>query len=336
MATIRDVARSAGVSAGTVSNVLNRPSYVSAGVRERVLAAIAELDFTPSTSARKFRPGRERTLGLGVADLGNPFFVDVTLGAEAEAKRLGVGVVIVHNGLDPVREEQNLDVLTQQRVHGIIITPVEDNNLRLEQLAEQGVPIVYVDRISGDRPCCWVRTDDIAGGRLAGEHLIERGHRRLMYAGGTRISHQVDARYEGFRIAAESGGGVVERLETDSWRREDGAGVAEILLARAPEDRPTAVMCANDLIALGLMQKLALAGVRIPEDIALVGFDDLEWAGAAVIPLSSVSQQREQLGRRAVQLLMDELLSSDTHVHAHEELEPTLIVRNSSAPYRQP
>lgn len=332
MATIRDVARHAGVSAGTVSNVLNRPSYVSAAVRERVLNAIADLDFTPRTSARQFRAGRERTLGLAVADLGNPFFVDVTLGADAEAKSLGVGVVIVHNGLDQTRELHNLDVLIQQRVHGIIITPVEHENLRLEQLADQGVPIVYVDRVSGERPCCWVRTDDVAGGRLAGEHLIERGHRRLMYAGGTRISHQVDLRYDGFLRAVVEGGGEVERLETESWRLEDGAGVGDILLARAPEDRPTAVMCANDLVALGLMQKLALHGVRIPEDIALVGFDDLEWAAAAVIPLSSVRQQREQLGRRAVQLLMDELLSSETHVHVHEELTPKLIVRNSSAP----
>jgi LacI family transcriptional regulator len=333
MATIRDVARHAGVSAGTVSNVLNRPSYVSSDVRQRVLASISELDFTPSHAARKFRPGRERTLGLAVADLGNPFFVDVTLGADAEAKALGVGVVMVHNGLDSTREEQNLDVLIQQRVHGIIITPVEDENLRLEQLAEQGVPIVYVDRISGDRPCCWVRTDDIAGGRIAGEHLIERGHRRLMYAGGTRISHQVDARFEGFRLAAEAGGADVERLETVSWRLEDGAGVADILLARDRADLPTAVMCANDLIALGVLQRLTLGGVRVPDDIALVGFDDLEWAGAAVIPLSSVRQQREKLGRRAVQLLMDELLSAD-HVHVHEELEPELVIRESSAPRR--
>ncbi|MGV8894878.1 MAG: LacI family DNA-binding transcriptional regulator [Rhodoglobus sp.] len=334
MATIRDVARAADVSAGTVSNVINRPSYVSAAVRERVLAAIAELDFTPNTAARRFRPGRERTLGLAVADLGNPFFIDVTLGADAEAKALGVGVVIVHNGLDRTREEQNLDVLIQQRVHGIIITPVEEENSRLEKLADQGIPIVYVDRIFGDRPCCWVRTDDVAGGRLGGEHLIERGHRRLMYVGGTRISLHVDARYDGFVAAAEEGGGEVERLETDSWGLDDGVAVAGVLLARAPEDRPTAVMCANDLIALGLMQKLVLGGVRVPDDIALVGFDDLGWAGAAVIPLSSVRQQREQLGRRAVQLLMDEVLNSETHVHEQEELEPELVIRNSSSPHR--
>ena len=331
MATIRDVARSAGVSAGTVSNVLNRPSYVSTAVRERVLSAIAELEFTPSTAARKFRPGRERILGLAVADLGNPFFVDVMLGADAEAKSAGVGVVIVHNGLDRRREQQNLDVLIQQRVHGIIITPVEDENTRLEELAAEGIPIVYVDRISGDRPCCWVRTDDVAGGRIAGEHLVESGHRRLMYAGGTRISHHVDARYAGFLGAVQAVGGESERYETASWGLEDGAGVAEMLLERSPADRPTAVMCANDLIALGLMQKLALAGVRVPEDIAIVGFDDLGWASASVIPLSSVRQERAQLGRRAVQLLMDEVLNPETHVHVHEELVPTLVVRNSSS-----
>ena len=331
VATIGDVARAAGVSAGTVSNVLNRPSYVSAAVRERVLNAISELDFTPSNSARKFRAGRERTLGLAVADLGNQFFVDVTLGADAEAKSLGVGVVIVHNHLDQKREDQNLDLLIQQRVHGIIITPVGEENSRFEKLAQQGVPIVYVDRVSGDRPCCWVRTDDVAGGRLAGEHLIEMGHRRVLYAGGTRISHQVDARYEGLLGAVTAGGGTLERLETESWGLDDGSQVAEILLARQPADLPSAVICANDLIALGLMQRLTLHGVRIPEDIALVGFDDLEWAGAAVIPLSSVRQQRDQLGRRAVQLLMDELLSPETHVHSHEELEPKLMIRSSSS-----
>ena len=152
-----------------------------------------------------------------------------------------------------------------------------------------------------------------------------------MYAGGTRISHQVDARFEGFRRAVEASGAEVERLETVSWRLEDGSSVAEILLARAPEDRPTAVMCANDLIALGLMQRLALNGIRVPDDIALVGFDDLAWAGAAVIPLSSVRQQREELGRRAVQLVMDEVLNAETHVHVHEEFQPELVVRNSSS-----
>src|SRR5690606_29539132 len=142
MTNIRDVAQRAGVSAGTVSNVLNRPSYVNAETRERVLAAIDELNFVPRKTARQYRTGRERTLGLALADMGNPFFVDVALAAESEAKELGVGVVIVHNGEDVSREEQNLDLLVQQRVHGIMITPVDERNPRLEQLVERGIPIV--------------------------------------------------------------------------------------------------------------------------------------------------------------------------------------------------
>ncbi len=184
MVTIRDVARVAGVSAGTVSNVLNRPSYVNAATRQRVRDAMVALDFHPTRSARQFRPGRERTLGLVMADMGNPFFVDVALAADAEARRLGVGVVIVTNGEDVLRERQNLDLLVQQRVHGIIISPVEESSPGLERLVRAGIPLVYVDRISGDQPCCWVTTDNRAGGRLAAEHLLGLGHRRLAFVGG--------------------------------------------------------------------------------------------------------------------------------------------------------
>ena len=140
MATIRDVATLAGVSAGTVSNVLNRPSYVRQETRDRVLAAIRQLDFVPDQGSRQFRPGRVRTLGLAIANLDNPFFVDVALGAEERCKELGVGVVICNSGYDPGREVQNLDLLVQSRVQGIIITPVDENSSRLELLRDRGVP----------------------------------------------------------------------------------------------------------------------------------------------------------------------------------------------------
>lgn len=332
MVTIRDVARMAGVSAGTVSNVLNRPSYVNADTRQRVRDAMTELQFHPTRSARQFRPGRERTLGLAVADMGNPFFVDVTMAADAEARRLGVGVVIVTNNEDVRREEQNLDLLVQQRVHGIIISPVEDSNPGLERLAKGGIPLVYVDRISGDGACCWVTTDNHAGGRLAAEHLLERGHRRLAFAGGDAISSQVESRYEGFTGAAAAGGASVERLATSWWTLEDGRRLAAHLTAADAPSLPRAIMCANDLIALGLLQELTLRGVRIPEDVALVGFDDLEWAASSTVPLSTVRQQRSELGVMAVRMLLDEIENADTHVHRHTVLRPELIVRESSRP----
>jgi LacI family transcriptional regulator len=329
MATIKDVARLAGVSAGTVSNVLNRPSYVSHATRLRVLDAIAELDFRPTKSARQFRPGRERTLGLAVADLRNPFFVDVALGADAEAKRSGVGVVIVDAAELVQHEESNLDLLIQQRVHGIMISPVEESNPRLEELLDRGGPLVSVDRISGDRPCCWVSTDNEAGGRLAGEHLASLGHRRLAFVGGREISSQVEGRFEGFTTAV-GGAARVERILTDSWRIADGRRAAADLVSRPRRRRPSAVLCANDLIALGLLQELYRHGIRVPEDIAVVGFDDLEWAAMSVIPLTSVRQDRTALGRLAVRMLLDEIERGDQHVHEHRLLQPELVARRST------
>jgi LacI family transcriptional regulator len=332
VATIRDVAKRAGVSAGTVSNVLNRPSYVGPETRKRVLDVIAELGFEPNKSAQQFRAGRERTLGLSVAEMHSPFFVDVALAADAEAKRLGMGVVLVLADEDPRREEHNLDLLVQQRVHGIVITPVDEVNPRLEQLVEQGIPIVYVDRISGNRPCCWVTTDDALGGSLAGEHLIERGHRRLAFVGGSDFSAHVERRFVGFRDEVEGKAESLRRIDTADWRFDDGVKAAAVVAGFPAAERPTAVMCANDLVALGMLQGLWQRGIRVPDEIAVIGFDDLDWAAASMIPLTSVHQKRRELGQLAVQMLVDEITNGDEHVHRHVVLQPELIVRESSAP----
>jgi LacI family transcriptional regulator len=334
MTTIHDVARRAGVSAGTVSNVLNRPSYVGAQTRERVLAAMAELDFVPTKTRRQFRAGRERTLGLAIADMGNPFFVDIALGAEAAAKELGVGVLIVHNGEDASREEQNLDLLIQQRVHGIMIAPVDVRNKGLETLIERGTPLVYVDRISGDRPCCYVATDNFKGGLLAGEHLLGLGHRRIGFIGDDPISEQVRHRAQGLHAAVERAGlpkESVERLPAATWTIEEGRRAGRLLADREPEERPSAVFCANDMLALGMLQEVVHYGIRVPEDLSIVGFDDLIWAGAAMVPMTTVRQARERLGRTAVRMLMDEISEPATHVHEHSLFAPDLIIRESTA-----
>lgn len=331
MVTIRDVARMAGVSAGTVSNVLNRPSYVKAETRQRVRDAMTELNFHPTRSARQFRPGRERTLGLAMADMGNPFFVDVALAVDAEARRVGAGVVIVTNNEDVRRERQNLDLLVQQRVHGIILSPVEESDPGLEHPVRQGVPLVYIDRISGDRPYCCVTTDNLVGGRLAAEHLLERGHRCVAFAGGHTISSQVESRFEGFALAAAAGGATVQRLSTSWWTLEDGRRLAAELTAADPESWPSAIMCANDLIALGLLQELARRGIRVPQQVALVGFDDVQWAASSTVPLTSVRQERAELGALAVRMLLDEIENPETHVHQHVVVPPRLVPRDSSA-----
>jgi LacI family transcriptional regulator len=335
VATIRDVARRAGVSAGTVSNVLNRPGYVSLDTRERVLRVIADLGFTPSRTARKFPSGRQRTLGLALADLANPFFVDVAIGAEEEAKSLGVGVVMVHSGEDAGREQDNLDVLVQQRVHGIMITPVQEDGSSLDRFDARGIPLVYVDRVSDRSERCWVKTNDVAGGRLAGEHLLALGHQRIAFAGSLGTTVQVDRRYSGFLEVLSPAGRRPERLVTDSWRISDGRLAGAELAGRSPERLPTAVMCGNDYIALGILLEFSQRGIRVPDDVTVIGFDDHPWAEAATVPLTTVRQPRQELGRRAVRLLLDEIDHAETHVHGHELLEPELIVRSSSAAPRQ-
>ncbi len=333
MATIKDVAALAGVSAGTVSNVLNRPSYVNAETRERVLAAIRELDFVPRQGSRQFRPGRVRTLGLSIANLDNPFFVDVALGAEERCTELGAGVIFCNSSYDPVRESHNLDLLVQSRVQGIIIAPVDEKSSRLAMLKDRGVPMVFVDRVGDDRECWSVVVDDFRGGQLAMQHLLDRGHRRIAFLGHPEKSQKVRTRLAGARDALTDRTDVeLELMAADSWTIEAGAAAADRLAERAPANRPAAVVCANDMLALGLQHGLMRQGIRVPQDVAIVGYDDLAWSEVADVPLTTVRQPRKALGRTAVDMIMDLLSrpSATVPVRNHVVLQPELVVRESA------
>jgi len=334
MPTIRDVAKLAGVSAGTVSNVLNRPSYVNLDTRERVRSAIDTLGFVPRQRSRQFRPGRVRNLGIALANLDNPFFVDVALGAESLAKELDVGIVISNSAYDPVREDQNLELLVQQRVQGIIISPVDERSSQLQALRDRGVPMVFVDRVTADRDCWSVVVNDRRGGELGMGHLLDKGHTRIAFVGHPEQSTKVATRLLGARdaIAKRDGKPVwLEVISAESWTVQGGKDAAEILLARPPELRPTAVFCSNDLMALGMLQTLDHAGVRIPEDIALIGYDDLEWAGISMIPLTTVRQPRHLLGRTAVEMIMKLLDDPNQRFQPrHVVLDPELVERETT------
>jgi len=334
MPNIRDVAYLAGVSAGTVSNVLNRPSYVNPDTRRRVQSAIQALGFVPRQRSRQFRPGRVRNLGIALANLDNPFFVDVALGAESLAKELDVGIVISNSAYDPVREDQNLELLVQQRVQGIIISPVDEKSSQLQALRDRGVPMVFVDRVTADRDCWSVVVDDRRGGELGMEHLLDRGHSRIAFVGHPEQSSKVATRLLGARdaISKHSESPVsLEVLSVESWTVQGGKDAAEILVARSPELRPTAVFCSNDMMALGMLQTLDHSGIRVPEDIALVGYDDLEWAGIAMIPLTTVRQPRRLLGRTAVEMIMELLDDPNQRIKPrHVVLQPELVIRETT------
>ncbi|MGW5162869.1 LacI family DNA-binding transcriptional regulator, partial [Nonomuraea wenchangensis] len=193
---IKEVAQLARVSVGTVSNVLNRPEIVSPATRERVFDAIKKLGFVRNEVARHLRVGRSRTVGLVVLDVANPFFVDVAQGAESVAEDHDTMVVLCNSAGDPGRERRHLDQLEQQRVMGILITPVEAENPWLEELAARGTPVVLVDSPATGLQCS-VAVDDRLGGQIAGAHLVERGHRRVLFAGGPMSVKQVADRHAG-------------------------------------------------------------------------------------------------------------------------------------------
>ncbi|MDX6244317.1 MAG: LacI family transcriptional regulator [Frankiales bacterium] len=336
--SVKDVAASAGVSVGTVSNVLNRPERVSPETRERVSAAIAELGFVRNESARHLRAGSSRTVGLVVLDVANPFFTDVARGVEDTASAAGLAVILCNTDEKSTKEDAYLELLEEQRVRGILITPAEAISDRLTELRRRGTPVVLLDRKAPGRDQCSVSVDDRKGGDLAVSHLISAGHRRIAFIGGPLTMAQVSDRLRGARTAVRRAGLPETALiveTTVGLNVAAGRVAVRQLLTLAKRKAPTAVFCANDLLALGALQELSQQGFRVPADMSIVGYDDIDFASAAMVPLSSVRQPRHQLGRTAAELLIEEADQAVGHRHRQVVFEPELIVRESSTRVRR-
>jgi LacI family transcriptional regulator len=234
---------------------------------------------------------------------------------------------------DALREADYLDLLLEQRVRGVLITPVEEETPQLDVFARRGLPVVLVDRKAGTAWCS-VGVDDVEGGDLAVTHLCEQGHQRIAFVGGPMRTVQVADRLEGARLAMSAAGRPPESLaviETAGLNVSEGRRAGERLIGLPRKRRPTAAFCANDLLALGLLQQMTASGVDVPGELAIVGYDDIEFAGAAAVPLSSVRQPRELLGRTAAKLLLAEsAAATDDHVHQQLVFRPELVVRTSS------
>ena len=329
---MKDVAARAGVSLGTVSNVLNRPDRVSTATRARVEQAIIALGFVRNESARHLRSGRSRTLAYVVLDVANPFFTDVSAGVQRSADAAGLATYLCDCGDDAGRQARYLELLAEQRVQGVLITPVDATDPRLEQLPRQGTPVVVVDRGAGPGHCS-VTVDDRAGGAMAAAHLLELGHDRLAVVGGPVSLGQVADRTAGARSALEQAGRDPDELvvlETTGLTVAEGRRAGERLAGLPTRRRPTGVFCANDLLALGLLQRNVHWGLRVPEDLAIVGYDDIEFAAAAAVPLTSVAQPRDLIGRTAVELLLAEVEAGAEHEHRQVVFTPELVVRSST------
>jgi LacI family transcriptional regulator len=332
-AGMKDVARQAGVSLGTVSNVLNRPQAVAPATRRRVEQAMRELGFVRNEQARQLRGGASRTLAYVMLDATNPFFTDVAQGIEHAAESAGMTVFSCNSDNRQTRELDYLSRLQQQRVQGILITPLDPEAAVLTETVRLGTPLVLVDRTSQRSDLCSVAVDDVLGGRLAVGHLIDQGHRRIAFIGGPPEIGQVRDRLKGAREAMQAAGlrgSDLVGLETRALSVAEGRDAGERLAGMAVDVRPTAAFCANDLIALGLLQQCVALGLGVPDDLAIVGYDDIDFAAAAAVPLTSVRQPRRELGRAAAELLLDEA-SNATHEHRQVLFTPELVARTSSS-----
>ena len=331
---MKDVAALAQVSLGTVSNVINSPELVSDTTRERVVSAISKLGWVPNESARQLRAGRSRTLGVVVMDIANPFFTDLVLGAEDYVDERGYSVLVSNSAQEPGREHNHLQLLEQQRVGGVLLAPIWGLSDQVRQLRRRGIPVVLLDRAGDATDLCSVSVDDVEGGRLAVQHLLDQGHTHIALVGGPGDLQQVRDRRLGAELArSQHGNAQLLVISTPNLDAASGVAAAGELAALPAVERPTAVFAANDLLAIGLLQGLVTSGLRVPEDVALLGYDDISFAASAAVPLSSVRQPSRDIGRRAAELLLAEIAAAEQdepHEHEAVRFQPELVVRRSS------
>jgi LacI family transcriptional regulator len=316
-----------------VSNVLNNHGGVAPLTRERVLEAIAGTGFVRSTAAQQLRVGKSRTVGVVLLDIANPFFAEMVRGAEGVLRDKGYVLMVCSSDGSTERERRYLRALEEHRVDGLLITPVDRDLGELALLAGRGIPTVLLDRDGRDLQLCSATVDDVRGGELAAGHLFDLGHRTVAFVNGPSSIRQCGDRRKGaqkaMRRAQRRGPAVLHELTVDALSVDQGEKVVAALLALRP--RPTAVMCANDLLALGVLKTLAEAGIGVPDEIAVVGYDDVTFASMLSPSLTSVRQPKYELGATAAELLLEETLGPN-HEHRSVRFEPELIVRASSGP----
>jgi LacI family transcriptional regulator len=328
MATAKDVAKRANVSTATVSRVINGQSNATPDIRARVLEAIQALNYRPSRVARRLRTNSTYVIGLIISDIQNFFYTSLTRGVEDVALQHGYSVILCNTEEDPRRERQYLEVMYEENVAGIILASATAGDYD-PPLLNGHIPVVALDRLLSTRQLDTVLADNVAGAKIAVAHLLALGHRRVgAIIGDQRITSSLE-RQDGYEQALADFGLPVEAeliRKVDLRHMDDSRRQTHELLALP--DRPTALFTGNALITLGTLTAIHEAGLRIPEDVALVSFDDVPWGQLLNPPLTAVSQPTYQLGKTAAELLVARI-ANPTGPTTLVRLPLTLIVRES-------
>ncbi|GLU30392.1 LacI family DNA-binding transcriptional regulator [Trinickia caryophylli] len=331
MLTIRDVAQRAGVSYTTVSHVLNNTRPVSEEKRARVMAAIAELNYVPSAPARSLKARSTSTIGLVVPNNTNPYFAEFARGIEGFLRRSGYCVFLCNSDNDVVTQRECLRVLYQNRIDGLIVASVDEDESVAEDLKAMRVPVVVFDRPIAGLDADLVQIDHEAGAMMATRHLLDLGHTRIGCIAGASGTAVSAIRVAGFKRAmAEHGVPVLPGAIVEGDFTCPGGYVA----ARTLFDTvaPTAVFASNDMMAIGALRAASERGLRVPADCSIVGFDDVEMSRYVHPALSTVGQTILRLGEAAAKMLLDRLSGTVTGPAQTCVIEPNLHMRESSAP----
>jgi LacI family transcriptional regulator len=329
--TMKRIAAELGVSITTISKVLNHHADIGPATRQRVLAKVEELGYRPNAVARSLTTRRTHTLGVVIPDLMHSFFVEIVTGIEAAVNARGYGLLLCCSGENPKKERSEIEMLRARQVDGVVIASVSSGNTSLlQELQALGRGLVMIDRDDHPRVKCHrVLTDDVAVGRLATNHLIETGRRAIAHIAGPQAVH-ARRRETGYRKAMRD-----HRLGIrPGWILRagfmEGDGYRAMQQLLAGKHRPDAVFAANDPAAIGAMKAIWEAGLRVPEDIAVVGAGNVVHGDVLRVPLTTVSWSKEELGRRAAELLLDQIGPHPDGPFQRIVLPPEVIVRASS------
>jgi LacI family transcriptional regulator len=338
MATVHDVARHAGVSTSTVSHVLNNTRFVSDDLRERVQAAMRELDYTPNAAARMLTLKRSHTIGLIVSDIRNPFFASVARGVEDVAQELGYTLVLCNSDENAARETACLSALETRAVDGVLLASAGVADEHLARLVRAGFPIVLVDRDLPELGAPAVLLDNEGAAHAAVSHLIARGHRHIAMLSGRAAISTTTERVAGYRRALrEANIEVDDRFVISGESTSEGGACATNAVLDLAEP-PSAIFSGNNLMSIGALQTIAQRGLLVPHDVALVGFDDFPfpWSDAFRPHLTTIAQPTYELGRRAAELLVHRLKRGLSSLPAERVvLDGKLVVRESSGALRR-
>jgi LacI family transcriptional regulator len=336
--TIYDVAAKASTSAATVSRVLANSGYpVSEELRAKILDAAAELNYSPNIVGRMLKKSQSTDIGIILPTISNPYYSALLLGAEQEARKDGYNLFLCNSLRDPGTERKYLESLYQKQVKGIMISSINENLAFLKELQKYGVRIVAFDQDSSELECSKVGFDYLRGAELAVDYLIENGHSNIAFLSApiTRTSrkgvlsgYKKSLREHGIALKAEN---IVisdreEELNDGIYEFQNGKRLAQMFL-QLPQ-RPTAILAINDLTAFGIMQELIANGIGVPEDVSVVGFDNIELATMVNPPLTTINQPAFETGRLACRLLLDGISGNSTE-EVPMVLQPQLIVRKS-------